>query len=107
LLLIYNSRSAWGDTSAYNAERYASLQGYASDVIEICEALQLRDVTFIGHSVSSMIGLLAAIEQPSYFDRLVMVGPSACYINEKGYTGGFDKKDIEGLLETMDKNYIG
>jgi sigma-B regulation protein RsbQ len=95
------------DSSAYNAERYASLQGYATDVLEICDALQLADVTFIGHSVSSMIGLLAAIEQPTCFEKLVMVGPSPCYINDERYTGGFEKKDIDGLLETMDKNYIG
>lgn len=95
------------DKSAYNAERYASLEGYAQDVLEICEELQLRNVVFVGHSVSSMIGALAAIEAPQYFDKLVMVGPSPCYINTDGYKGGFERKDIEGLLETMEKNYIG
>ena len=95
------------DVSAYNRERYASLHGYAKDVLEICDELKLRDVIFIGHSVSSMIGLLAALEQPRYFQKLIMVGPSPCYINDAGYTGGFEKKDIEGLLDTMEKNYIG
>ncbi|HYF33484.1 MAG TPA: alpha/beta hydrolase [Chitinophagaceae bacterium] len=95
------------DISAYNAERYASLQGYARDVLEICEELQLSDVIFVGHSVSAMIGLLAAIEEPGYFSRLIMIGPSPSYINDKGYKGGFSKQDIEGLLETMEKNYIG
>src|ERR1041385_8855291 len=42
------------DISAYNPERYSSLQGYAKDVLEICEELQLRNVIFVGHSVSSM-----------------------------------------------------
>jgi len=95
------------DATAYNPERYASLQGYAKDVLEICEELQLANVIFVGHSVSAMIGLLAAIEEPGYFDKLVMVGPSPCYINDNNYKGGFDRKDIEGLLETMEKNYIG
>lgn len=95
------------DRSAYNEERYASLQGYAQDVLDICEELQLNNVIFVGHSVSSMIGLLAAIEAPQYFEKLIMVGPSPCYINSEGYVGGFERKDIEGLLETMEKNYIG
>jgi sigma-B regulation protein RsbQ len=95
------------DLSQYNPERYSSLQGYAQDVLDICEELQLKDVIFVGHSVSSMIGLLAAIDKPEYFSNIIMVGPSPCYINDEGYIGGFEKKDIEGLLETMEKNYIG
>lgn len=95
------------DISKYNAERYAKLQGYSHDVLDICEELHLHDIIFVGHSVSSMIGLLAAIEQPKYFKQLIMVGPSPCYINYDDYIGGFEKKDIEGLLETMEKNYIG
>jgi len=95
------------DKTAYNPERYASLEGYAKDVLEICEELHLRDVIFVGHSVSSMIGLLAAIEEPNYFSKLIMVGPSPGYINDGDYKGGFERKDIEGLLETMEKNYIG
>ncbi|MBD0332578.1 MAG: alpha/beta hydrolase, partial [Chitinophagaceae bacterium] len=95
------------DITAYNPERYASLQGYAKDVLEICRELKLKDTIFVGHSVSAMIGLLAAIEEPGYFERLIMVGPSPCYINDEHYKGGFERKDIEGLLETMEKNYIG
>ncbi|MEJ7646124.1 MAG: alpha/beta hydrolase [Chryseolinea sp.] len=93
--------------SAYNEERYSNLNGYAQDVLEICRELELQDVIFVGHSVSSMIGLLAAIKAPQLFDSLIMIGPSPCYINDSGYTGGFEKKDIEELLTTMDKNYIG
>lgn len=95
------------DTSAYNKERYSSLQGYAQDILEICEELQLRNVILVGHSVSSMIGLLAAVEEPEYFEKMIMVGPSPCYINHDNYKGGFERKDIEGLLDTMEKNYIG
>lgn len=95
------------DISAYNPERYASLEGYAKDILEICAGLGLRDVILVGHSVSAMIGMVAAIEEPGYFSRLIMVGPSPSYINEGDYKGGFEKEDIKGLLETMEKNYIG
>jgi sigma-B regulation protein RsbQ len=95
------------DITAYNQERYSSLEGYAQDILEICNELELKDVIFVGHSVSSMVGLLAAIEEPKYFRKLIMVGPSPGYINDGEYKGGFEKKDIEELLETMEKNYIG
>jgi sigma-B regulation protein RsbQ len=95
------------DAAAYNPDRYASLQGYATDVLEICDELQLKNVIFVGHSVSCMIGLLAALESPGYFEKLIMIGPSPSYINEGTYKGGFERRDIEELLETMEKNYIG
>ncbi len=95
------------DVSAYNAERYASLQGYAEDIEEICAELNLKNVIIVAHSVSAMIALLAALQQPAYFSKIIMIGPSPCYINDSDYTGGFERKDIEGLLETMEKNYIG
>jgi sigma-B regulation protein RsbQ len=101
--------SGKSDLSAYDARRYGSLAGYAQDVLDICDALDLRDVIFVGHSVSSVIGVLAANRVPERFERLILVGPSASYINDPtaGYVGGFDRKDIEGLLEMMDKNYLG
>jgi sigma-B regulation protein RsbQ len=95
------------DILSYNKERYSTLNGYAQDVLDICEYLQLSELIFVGHSVSAMIGLLAAIEEPGYFKNIIMIGPSPCYINEEGYVGGFERRDIEGLLETMEKNYIG
>ncbi|MEO6720467.1 MAG: alpha/beta hydrolase [Ferruginibacter sp.] len=96
------------DIKAYNKEKYNDLQGYANDVIDVVNALDLKDVIFVGHSVSSMIGLLAAIKQPGSFDKMIFIGPSARYINESpAYVGGFEKKDILELLDTMEKNYIG
>jgi len=95
------------DVSQYNPDRYAQLQGYAQDVLDVCQALHLSNVIFVGHSVSSMIGLLAAIESPSIFAHLIMIGPSPCYINDDSYGGGFSKQDIEQLLQTMEQNYIG
>ena len=96
------------DISAYDADRYDRLAGYTQDVLEIVDALDLDDVIFVGHSVSTAIGMLAAIEAPDRFDRLVLIGASPCYLNDPpAYHGGFDRADIEDLLDMMDKNYIG
>jgi sigma-B regulation protein RsbQ len=97
------------DLKAYRRAKYDSLRGYASDVLEIIRALDLRRVVFVGHSVSAMIGVLAAVQEPDRFDALVLVGPSPCYINDEpnSYVGGFSRSDIESLLESLDSNYLG
>jgi sigma-B regulation protein RsbQ len=97
------------DWDAYRSERYKTLDGYAQDIVDIVEAYDLRDVVFVGHSVSSVIGMLASLRAPGRFSRLVMVGPSPCYVNDasSGYVGGFERADIEGLLDLMEKNYVG
>jgi sigma-B regulation protein RsbQ len=100
--------SGASDTEAYEPGRYADLTGYARDVLDICDTLELKDVIFVGHSVSCMIGVLASIERPGLFSRLIQIVPSPCYINDPpDYTGGFERADIEGLLDLMDKNYLG
>ena len=99
--------SGHSDLGAYDATRYGKLDGYAQDVLDIIRALDLRDVIFVGHSVSSMVGVLAANEEPSRFDRLILIGPSPRYINDSPYVGGFERKDIEGLFEMMDRNFVG
>jgi len=100
--------SGGSDLRAYDPDRYSSLEGYAEDVLDVCEELDLKNVVFVGHSVSSVVGMLAAIKQPERFSRLILVGPSPCYINEPPhYVGGFNRADIEELLGMMDKNYIG
>ena len=99
--------SGGSDLSAYNRSKYASLHGHASDVLEIADELALPDIVFVGHSVSSMIGVLAAAAAPERFARLVLVGPSPCYIDQGEYRGGFSRADIESLLETLDSNYLG
>ncbi len=93
---------------AFSVDRYSRLEGYAQDVLDICEAFELRDVTFVGHSVSGVVGLLAALEQPDRFRDLVMVAPSPCYLNvPPDYKGGFSQYDLTEPLDLMDKNYIG
>ncbi|WP_111642867.1 alpha/beta fold hydrolase [Marinimicrobium alkaliphilum] len=94
--------------SAFSVDRYSRLEGYAQDVLDICEAFDLQDVSFVGHSVSGMVGLLAAQRQPNRFRDLVLLGPSPCYLNmPPDYRGGFSREDLEQLLDLMDKNYIG
>ncbi|MBW3468422.1 alpha/beta fold hydrolase [Arthrospiribacter ruber] len=95
------------DQSAYDFEKYDSLDGYAGDVIEILEENGLDQVIFIGHSVSAMIGALVAIKRPELIKKLVMIGPSPCYINKEDYYGGFEEKDIEEMISTLEDNYLG
>src|SRR5918992_2777973 len=95
------------DVSAYSSSKYSSLKGYAEDVLEICRELDLWDAIFVGHSVSAMIGVLAAIADPERIGKLVLVGPSPRYIDDDGYTGGFGREDIEELLGSLDTNFLG
>ncbi len=95
------------DLSAYDPEKYNSLQGYASDIVEICRELDLRDVVLVGHSVSAMIGVLACREAPELFGALVMVGPNPRYVDDGDYVGGFSRTDIIGLLDSLDANHLG
>ncbi|MEU8646810.1 alpha/beta hydrolase [Streptomyces sp. NPDC048674] len=99
--------SGGADSSAWSEQRYSSLEGYASDVLEVCEELDLQDVAFVGHSVSAMVGVLAAAKAPQRFSSLVMVAPSPRYIDEDGYRGGFSADDIDELLESLESNYLG
>ena len=95
------------DHSSYSEDKYGTLEGYAEDILEICEELDLRDVILVGHSVSSMIAVLAGIAAPEKFAHLILVSPSPRFINEDGYVGGFDKEDIDELMDALDSNYLG
>jgi sigma-B regulation protein RsbQ len=107
-LVMFDFIGAGGsDPSAWDAERYSSLDGYAQDVAEICRALELRDVVFVGHSVSAMTGVLAARLEPARISALVLVTPSPRYIDDGDYRGGFSRDDIDELLHSLDSNYLG
>jgi len=107
-IVLFDHVGAGGsDASAYDERRYATLDGYAEDVLEICDELGLRDVVFVGHSVSAMVGVLAAARRPERFARLVLVGPSPRYLDDEGYAGGFRREDIEELLDALESNYLG
>jgi len=95
------------DLTAYNSAKYATLQGYADDVVEIGRELGLADAIFVGHSVSAMIGALASVKAPGIFSELVMVGPSPCYIDSDDYTGGFSRDQVLELLDFLADNHLG
>ena len=107
IVLFDHVGAGQSDISAYAADKYSSLTGYADDLLEICRELELRDVIFVGHSVSAMIGVLAAGREPDRFAKLVLVGPSPRYVNDGDYVGGFTREDIDELLESLDSNYLG
>jgi sigma-B regulation protein RsbQ len=108
LVVRYDQVGAGGsDLAAYDAGKYDSLHGYADDLLDILDDLDLDDAVFVGHSVSAMIGVLAAARRPERFGALVLVGPSPRYVNADGYTGGFEQQDIDSLLDALDANYLG
>lgn len=102
-----NAGAGKSDLSAYSFEKYGSLDGYAEDLVEIVKTLGLQRPVFVGHSVSSMIGLLAHRKHPDLFGALVMVGPSPCYTNDGDYVGGFTKGQIEELIASLEDNHLG
>lgn len=106
--VLFDQVGAGGsDLGSYSFEKYGSLQGYADDIVEIGNALELKSAIFVGHSVSAMIGILVAAQAPELFKALVLVGPSPSYINDGDYIGGFTRDQIEELLESLDSNYMG
>jgi len=106
-VLFDNVGAGKSDLSAYSYEKYDTLDGYADDIVEIAQALQLEKPVLVGHSVSAMVGLLAVLKQPQLFSALIMIGPSPCYINEGEYVGGFTKDQLDELLDAMQDNHLG
>lgn len=107
-VVLFDHVGAGGaDSATFDHDRYSDLQGYADDVVALLDALALGPVVFVGHSVSAMIGALAARERPELFERLILVGPSPRYVDDDGYRGGFTQPEIDELLETLDDNYLG
>lgn len=97
--------SGESDLGAYSLQKYATLAGHAQDVVEICQALNLREVILIGHSVGATIAMLAAIQAPQHFAKVVLLTPSPCYINEPGYYGGFERTNLLQVLAAMEDDY--
>lgn len=106
-VVLFDHVGSGGAEAPYDPDRYATLDGYATDVLRILDELDLRDVVFVGHSVSAVIGALAHVRDPERFAALAMIGPSPRYINDEGYVGGFELADIEEMLSTLSSNYLG
>ncbi|MEO9031899.1 MAG: alpha/beta hydrolase [Ginsengibacter sp.] len=107
-IILFDHVGAGGsDLSAFVPQKYEKLEGYADDIIDIIAALQLQDIIFVGHSVSALMGIIASQKSPEFFKSLVLVSPSPSYINDGDYVGGFDKPQIDELLESLDKNHLG
>jgi sigma-B regulation protein RsbQ len=106
-VIRFDYAGSGGAGAAYDPDRYATLHGYAADVLAISHDLALRDLVFVGHSVSAMVGVLAEREAPELFGAHVMVGPSPRYVNDADYHGGFELSDIDGLLDSLASNYLG
>lgn len=109
ILLDYTGSGPASDSAPFDTQRYGRLEGYAQDMIEVCDALELsQGVTLVAHSVSCSIGILAHLQRPNLFERMILIGPSPCFLNHPpDYQGGFEAADLEGLLELMDQNYLG
>ncbi len=107
-IVLFDLVGAGGsDLSAFIPRKYEKLEGYADDIIEIATVLQLRDIIFVGHSVSTLMGIIASQKSPGLLKSLVLVSPSPSYINDGDYVGGFTKPQIEELLESLDQNHLG
>lgn len=97
--------SGKSDASCYNSEKYSRVEGYAEDVLDICRVLNLKDVTLVAHSISCMIGLVAAIQEPHYFSKMIFVAPSPRYMNDKNYHGGFEEEELNQMMTKIELDY--
>jgi sigma-B regulation protein RsbQ len=107
IVLFDHVGSGQAEPTAWQPERYATLDGYVDDILRICHELELSDVVFVGHAVSAMMGVLAVIAEPDRFRQLIPIGSSPRYIDDAAYRGGFSKSDIDELLESLESNYLG
>jgi sigma-B regulation protein RsbQ len=108
--IVFDHVGAGGaDPTAYDRRRHGSLDGYAADIVELCDDLHVRDGVFVGHSVSAMLGVLAAAGRPELFEELILIGPSPRYLDDDGdgYIGGFGREDIDGMLASLEANFLG
>ena len=64
------------DPELFSFTRYATLHAFADDLLAILEELEIERCMYVGHSVSGMIGLLASIERPQLFTKIVLLGAS-------------------------------
>jgi sigma-B regulation protein RsbQ len=105
LILFDHVGAGSSDVSAYSPHRYRSLHSYADDLLEILAELDVENVLYIGHSMSGMIGLLAALLCPARFSRMIFINASPRYLNDGDYHGGFEQREIDEMIAAMVGNY--
>jgi sigma-B regulation protein RsbQ len=106
-IILYDlAGSGKSDMNAFSPNKYDTLRTYADDLLDICERMFVKDAIFIGHSVSGMVGMLAAIKAPQYFSKMVFIGASPKYINTEDYVGGFTQEALDELYKSMETNYF-
>ncbi|WP_224366266.1 alpha/beta fold hydrolase [Hyalangium versicolor] len=105
-IILFDHVGAGGsDINAYSTHRYSTMESYAADMLEVFDAVNARDIFYVGHSMSCMVGLLAWLSRPTLFRSMVFIGASPCYFNSPGYTGGFERKDLDAVYEAMEQHY--
>jgi pimeloyl-ACP methyl ester carboxylesterase len=91
--------------AGFDPDDYSSVGDYADDLLNLLDELGIKRCTYVGHSVSCMIGVLASIEDPARFEQLVLLNASPRYLNAEGYVGGFEQAELDSLFTTMSENY--
>ncbi|MEW6491595.1 MAG: alpha/beta hydrolase [Cyanobacteriota bacterium] len=105
IILFDHVGAGKSDFSAYSPRRYSSIYSYADDLLDLCAELKLTKSILVGHSVSGMVSLLAALVEPDCFSQLIFISASPRYLNDVGYYGGFEQSDLDALYEAMSTNY--
>ncbi|MEO3690092.1 alpha/beta fold hydrolase [Roseateles paludis] len=106
--LTYDHAGCGAALAAWDVRRHASLQGYAQDLIDILDQAGLERVLCVGHSIGSIIAMLAALQQPARFERIVALSASPCFVNHPpDYLGGFERSDLDALFQLMQSNHFG
>ncbi|KAL5988149.1 putative esterase d14l [Asimina triloba] len=105
VILFDNMGAGPTNPDYFDFDRYATLDGYAFDVLAILQELRVDSCIFVGHSVSAIVGALASISRPDLFSKVIMISASPRYLNDVDYFGGFEQEDLEQLFEAMRSNY--
>ena len=108
VVLFDHVGSGGSDIDAYDPGQYDTLDRYVLDLIEVCDALALEDVTVVAHSIGAMMAIDAAVRRPGLFARMVLLAPSPSYLDDAatGYVGGMSRRDVDELLDSLDDNHL-
>jgi sigma-B regulation protein RsbQ len=107
-VITYDLPFAGGaDPTFFKLSRHGGIEGHVQDLFDILRSFSVERCSFIGHSLGGLIGLFAAIDRPEMFERLILLGASARYIDGPDYKGGFNPEMLESMFETVAQNFRG